>query len=61
MPGPGFKLDPNGGFQLQVELVPCVSGQQVGLAQRVVADQDNFEKVIILVIPGPHLGSFSLS
>ena len=27
--GPSGKLGPNGGFQLQVELVHCVPGQQL--------------------------------
>ena len=47
--GPSGKLDPDGGFRLQVELVPCEAGQQVGLAHTRVADQNNFEKEIILV------------
>ena len=40
--GPSGKLDPDGGFRLQVELVPCEAGQQVGLAHTGVADQDNW-------------------
>merc|ERR1719454_1173950 len=57
--GSSGELDPDGGLRLQVELIPCEPGEQVRLADSGVTNQNNFEKVIVLVIPGPHLGSFS--
>ena len=39
--GPGGKLDPNGGLGLQVELIPCEPGQQIGLANSGVTNQNH--------------------
>ena len=37
----GSKLNANGGLGLEVELVPCEAGEQVGLADARVANQDD--------------------
>ena len=39
--GPGGKLDPNGGLGLQVELIPCEPGQQIGLSNSGVTNQNH--------------------
>ena len=46
--GPSGKLNPDGGFRLQVELVPCETRQQARLAHHSIANKNKFEKVVVI-------------
>ena len=41
--GPGGELDTNGGFRLEVKLVLSESGEQIGLADTGVPNQNHLE------------------
>lgn len=47
---PGGEFDADGGFGLQAKLVARESREDVGFTHARVADEDDFEKVIVLVI-----------
>lgn len=46
----GRELDADGRLGLQVELVAGKAGEEVGLADARVADQDNLEQIVVLFI-----------
>jgi len=57
-----LKLYANGGFRIVVELVARVSGEQIGLPHRGVADQHHLEEVIfdLVIVMIRHSSSFLL-
>ena len=48
--GAGGELDADGGLGLEAELVAREAGEQVGLADAGVADEDDLEKVVVVVL-----------
>lgn len=47
------EFDADGGFGLQAELVSGESGQEVGLADAGVSDEDQLEQVVVVFV-GTH-------
>jgi hypothetical protein len=48
--GAGGELDADGGLGLEAELVAGEAGEDVGLADAGVADEDDLEEVVVLVV-----------
>ena len=46
----GGELDADGGLGLEAELVAREAGEQVGLADAGVADEDDLEEVVVVVL-----------
>jgi hypothetical protein len=56
--GAGGELDADGGLGLEAELVAGEAGEDVGLPDAGVADEDDLEEVVVLVVhPVRHRGS----
>lgn len=48
--GPGGELNTNGGFGLEIELVLSESGEQIGLADAGVPNENHLEQVVVIII-----------
>jgi hypothetical protein len=58
--GAGGELDADGGLGLEAELVAGEAGEEVGLADAGVADEDHLEEVVVVVlrpVPRRHCSS----
>lgn len=51
--GSSGEFDADGGLGLEAELVAGESGEEVGLADARIADQNHLEQVIILLLRSP--------
>ena len=47
---PGGEFNADGGFGFEAELVSGESGEDVGFADTGVADEDDLEQVIVLIV-----------
>jgi hypothetical protein len=53
MEGAGGELDADGGLGLEAELVAGETGEEVGLADAGVADENHLEQVVVLLLRTP--------
>jgi hypothetical protein len=58
--GAGGELDADGGLGLEEELVAGEAGEDVGLADAGIADEDDLEQVVVLLLSSSTLSSLRL-